>query len=97
MFCGEEKQYLINADMYCISVPTLIDSETKEINIKPLLSVKSMLEKLFTDNKSIMKRKLIVIESSCYIGMTREIFKDFCEEYPVYLYHSAERYDEGRT
>ena len=56
-----------------------------------------MLEKLFTDNKSIMKRKLIVIESSCYIGMTREIFKDFCEEYPVYLYHSAERYDEGRT
>jgi UDP-N-acetyl-D-glucosamine dehydrogenase len=52
-----------------------------------------MLEELLENTSE----KVVVIESSCYVGMTREIFKEFYDKFSAYVFHSAERYDEGRT
>lgn len=41
--------------------------------------------------------KIVVIESSCYVGMTRHLFKDFAEKHNAHILHSAERYDPGRV
>lgn len=52
-----------------------------------------MLDEILTDTY----HKIIVIESSCYVGMTRKLFEDLALKHNAYVLHSAERYDPGRV
>lgn len=40
--------------------------------------------------------KIVVIESSCYVGMTRSLFASLASKFNAHILHSAERYDPGR-
>jgi len=76
-------------DVFLISVPTLVD-DSKDIDISYLLNVKNEL------NKKILPGKLVVIESSVYVGATREIFGDYIIN-GIYVGFSPERVDPGRV
>lgn len=78
---------LKNCNIYIIAVPTNIN-ENKKVNLKHLYSVKNTLDKYIKPNN------IIVLESSIYVGGTREIFKDFLKQ-NVYVGFSPERISPG--
>ena len=78
---------LKNCNVYIIAVPTNID-ENKKVNLNHLYSVKKTLKKYIEPNNIIM------LESSIYVGGTREIFKDFLKQ-NVYVGFSPERISPG--
>jgi nucleotide sugar dehydrogenase len=79
---------LDDIDVFLISVPTLV--KDNDIDMSCLHSVKERL-------KSIAKpESLIMIESSVYVGATRELFSEFLDR-DVYVGFSPERVDPGRT
>lgn len=78
---------LKNCNIYIIAVPTNID-ENKKVNLNHLYSVKKTL------NKYIKPNDIIVLESSIYVGGTREIFKNFLKK-NVYVGFSPERISPG--
>lgn len=82
-----EESLLKNCNIYIIAVPTNID-ENKKVNLTHLRSVKKTL------NKYIKPNDIIVLESSIYVGGTREIFKDFLKK-NVYVGFSPERISPG--
>ena len=80
---------LEKCDIFLISVPTLVTKE-KEIDLSCLYTVKEALEKI------VKPGALIMIESSVYVGATREIFGNFRKK-GVYVGFSPERVDPGRV
>ena len=77
---------LEKCDIFLIAVPTDIDFETKQPKLKNLLQVRLMLE-TFAKRDSI-----VVIESSVYIGGTRELFGNL-KNNGIYVGFSPERVD----
>jgi nucleotide sugar dehydrogenase len=87
-FTNNENE-LKDVDLFCISVPTLLNKSKTNIENKPIMDVKKML-------LNIAKRhSTIVLESTIFVGGTREIFGDFlkCE---INVGFSPERVDSGR-
>jgi nucleotide sugar dehydrogenase len=79
---------LEDRDVFLISVPTLV--KDNNIDMSCLHSVKDRL-------RSIAKPEaLIMVESSVYVGATRELFSEFLDR-GVYVGFSPERVDPGRT
>lgn len=78
---------LENCDAFLISVPTLI--KNGEIDMSYLTNVKRQLEPI------VKKGALIVVESSVYVGATREIFGEFRKK-GIFVGFSPERVDPGR-
>jgi len=76
-------------NVFLISVPTLVSDEG-EIDMSYLHDVKFKLLPI------IKPGSLVVIESSVYIGATREIFSEFIDK-GVYVGFSPERVDPGRV
>lgn len=79
----------IHIDLFCISVPTLIN-EDYNINETNILAVLDMIKKY------LHAGTCVVIESSVYVGMTRKIFGHLRND-GVYIGFSPERIDPGRT
>jgi nucleotide sugar dehydrogenase len=76
-----------DCEVFLISVPTLV--KNGEIDMSYLYSVRDSI-------KDIVKPgSLIVVESSVYVGATREIFGDFHSK-GIYVGFSPERVDPGR-
>lgn len=80
---------LENCNVFLVSVPTLVKSD-KQIDLSCLYSVRDNLKKI------VKNGSLIMIESSVYVGATREIF-GFFRERGVFVGFSPERVDPGRT
>lgn len=80
---------LQNCDLFCIAVPTLLNSTKNDIDSGPILQVKKMLERVAKTDSTI------VIESSVYIGATRKLFSNFLE-LQINVGFSPERVDPGR-
>ena len=78
---------LKNCNIYIIAVPTNIRKDGS-VNLEHIYSVKQTLEKY------IKSDDIIVLESSIYIGGTREIFSDFLKK-NVYIGFSPERISPG--
>lgn len=80
---------LNNCDVFLVSVPTLV-KQNSDIDLSCLISVKESLLPIAKPGS------LIVVESSVYVGATREIFGEFINR-NVYVGFSPERVDPGRT
>ena len=79
---------LEDCEVFLISVPTLV--KNGNIDMSYLYSVKNSI-------KDILKPgALVVVESSVYVGATREIFGEFRDK-GVFVGFSPERVDPGRT
>jgi nucleotide sugar dehydrogenase len=79
---------LEDCDAFLVSVPTLV--KNGEIDMSYLYSVKDSI-------KDIVKPgALVVVESSVYVGATRDIFGEFRDK-DVFVGFSPERVDPGRT
>jgi nucleotide sugar dehydrogenase len=79
---------LKDCDVFLVSVPTII--KNGEIDMSYVYSVKESI-------KDIVKLgALVVVESSVYVGATRDIFGDFRNK-GVFVGFSPERVDPGRT
>jgi nucleotide sugar dehydrogenase len=75
-------------NVFLISVPTLV--KDNDIDMSCLYSVRGKL-------RSIVKPgSLIMVESSVYVGATRELFSEFLDS-GVHVGFSPERVDPGRT
>lgn len=85
-----QKDYsdLENCNVFLISVPTLVKSD-KQIDLSCLYSVRDNLKNIVNSGS------LIMVESSVYVGATREIFGCF-RELGVFVGFSPERVDPGR-
>jgi nucleotide sugar dehydrogenase len=77
-----------DCDVFLVSVPTLV--KNGEVDMSYLHSVKNSIK-----NK-IKPGALVVVESSVYVGATREIFGEFRNK-GVFVGFSPERVDPGRT
>jgi nucleotide sugar dehydrogenase len=82
-----DESYLKNSNIYIIAVPTNI-KKNGTINLECINSVKILLQKYISDNN------IIVLESSIYVGGTRELFSDFLKE-NIYVGFSPERISPG--
>lgn len=79
---------LEECNVFLISVPTLV--KNNDIDISYLYNVKEKI-------KDIVKSgALVMVESSVYVGATREIFGDFKDK-GIYVGFSPERVDPGRV
>jgi len=78
-----------SCNVFLVSVPTLVKSD-KQIDLSCLYSVRDNLKDV------IKSGSLIMVESSVYVGATREIF-GFFRELGVFVGFSPERVDPGRT
>jgi len=78
---------LDTCDLFLVSVPT--DVTNKKPDLNNLIHVRNLLEKV------AKKGSIIVVESSVYVGGTREIFGGFLDK-GVYVGFSPERIDPGR-
>lgn len=81
------ESYLNDCNIYIIAVPTNIQ-QNGLINLEHINNVKNTLKKY------IKKNDIIILESSIYIGGTREIFSEFLE-YDIYIGFSPERISPG--
>jgi nucleotide sugar dehydrogenase len=76
-------------DVFLVSVPTLVKNDT-DLDLSCLYSVRDTL-------KTIAKPgSLIMVESSVYVGATKELFGEFRHN-GVFVGFSPERVDPGRT
>jgi nucleotide sugar dehydrogenase len=82
-----DESYLKNSNIYIIAVPTNI-KKNGTINLECINSVKTLLHNYISDNN------IIVLESSIYVGGTRELFSDFLKE-NIYVGFSPERISPG--
>lgn len=79
---------LEDTDVFLVSVPTLVNDD-KTLDLSPLKDVSAKL-------KSIAKHgSLVVVESSVYVGATRELFSELLNN-SVNVAFSPERVDPGR-
>jgi len=79
---------LESCNVFLISVPTLVTSN-KQIDVSCLNKVEETLKNI------VKKGDLIVVESSVYVGATREIFGHYRNK-GIYIGFSPERVDPGR-
>jgi nucleotide sugar dehydrogenase len=79
---------LQDCNVFLISVPTLV--KNGDIDMSYIQSVKSSIENI------VKPGSLVMIESSVYVGATREYFSDFLER-GINVGFSPERVDPGRT
>lgn len=79
---------LDDCKVFIISVPTLVN-DNKDVD---MTFIKSVRERL---NNTLQKESLIVIESSVYVGATRELFNEFVAK-NIHVAFSPERVDPGR-
>lgn len=78
-----------DCDVFLVSVPTLVKEDTK-IDLSCLHAVRDTL-------KTIVKPgSLIMVESSVFVGATKELFGEF-RQLGVFVGFSPERVDPGRT
>jgi len=77
-------------DVFLVSVPTLVKDKTKELDLSSLYNVRDTLL------QKAKQGSMIVVESSVYVGATREIFGELRER-GVLVGFSPERVDPGRT
>ena len=82
---------LDNCDLFCISVPTLLNAEKNGIDTSYIESAAKTIDKV------AKKGSIVVIESSVAVGMTRTIMGHFRKERDLYIGFSPERVDPGRT
>ena len=80
---------LEDCNIFLVSVPTLVKKD-KSINVSFLHSVKNSIQNI------IKPGSLLVVESSVYVGATREIFGEFRER-GIFVGFSPERVDPGRV
>jgi nucleotide sugar dehydrogenase len=80
---------LSHCDVFLVSVPTLLDTN-KNVDMSYLISVRDTLLNISKPGS------LIVIESSVYVGATRQFFQMFLNK-GVHVAFSPERVDPGRT
>lgn len=88
-FTSNENE-LKDVDLFCVSVPTLLNDEKNGINETHILKVKEMLMRVAKMNSTV------VIESSIYVGGTRKLFENLLA-LGIYVGFSPERVDPGRT
>lgn len=79
---------LQDCNVFLISVPTLV--KNGDIDMSYIQSVKNSIKDIVTPGS------LVMVESSVYVGATREYFSDFLER-GIYVGFSPERVDPGRT
>lgn len=77
-----------SCDVFLVSVPTLVNKD-KTIDLKCLYAVRDSLKNI------IRSGSLLMVESSVYVGATREIFGSF-RDMGVFVGFSPERVDPGR-
>jgi nucleotide sugar dehydrogenase len=82
-----DESYLQNCNIYIIAVPTNIQ-QNGSINLHHINLVKKTL------NKYINKNDIIILESSIYVGGTRDIFSEFLKK-DIYVGFSPERISPG--
>ena len=82
---------LDNCDLFCISVPTLLNAEKNGIDTSYIESAAKTIDKV------AKKGSIVVIESSVAVGMTRDIMGHFRKDRGLYIGFSPERVDPGRT
>lgn len=82
---------LADCDLFCISVPTLLNTEKNGIDTSYVDSAASTIEKVAKPGS------VVVVESSVSVGMTRKIMGRFRKERDMYVGFSPERVDPGRT
>ncbi len=82
-----DESYLQHCDIYLIAVPTNINNKC-EINLSHIKKVKETLKKYIKPNN------IIVLESSIYIGGTRDLFSSLLKK-NVYVGFSPERISPG--
>ena len=85
----DNENNLRDIDLFCVAVPTLLNKH-KKIEKGPLLNVKDMLLRVAKEGSTI------VIESSLYIGGTRDIFGCFLEQ-NIHVGFSPERVNPGSS
>lgn len=78
---------LKTCNIYIIAISTNINND-KTVNISQLLNIKNILKKYIKPND------VIILESSIYIGGTKELFSDFLK-YNVFVGYSPERISPG--
>lgn len=79
---------LDDRNVFLISVPTLVKED--DIDMSYITNVKKSLDQI------VKPGDLVMVESSVYVGATREIFSDFVDR-GVNVGFSPERVDPGRT
>lgn len=79
---------LQDCNVFLISVPTLVKND--DIDMSYIQAVKSSIENI------VRPGSLVMVESSVYVGATREYFSDFLDR-GIYVGFSPERVDPGRT
>jgi nucleotide sugar dehydrogenase len=79
---------LQDCNVFLISVPTLV--KNGDIDMSYIQSVKNSIEKI------VRPGSLVMVESSVYVGATREYFSDFLDR-GIHVGFSPERVDPGRT
>lgn len=79
---------LQDCNVFLISVPTLV--KNNDIDMSYIQSVKNSIKDI------VRPGSLVMVESSVYVGATREYFSDFLER-GIYVGFSPERVDPGRT
>lgn len=86
---SSDENVLVGADMYCISVPTLLrdDKTIDDTYVKAAAA---------TVSKYAKPGSLVVMESSVFVGMTRDVLGQLREK-GVFVAFSPERVDPGRT
>jgi nucleotide sugar dehydrogenase len=88
-FFTNDENELKDCDLFCISVPTLLNESRDDINEGPIESVRKMLLRV------AKKGSTVVIESSVYVGATRKLFGCLLE-FDINVGFSPERVDPGR-
>ena len=81
---------LEHVDVFLISVPTLVTADKQDVDMSYLVSARDTLLNI------VKPGALVMIESSVYVGATRELFNVFLEK-GIYVGFSPERVDPGRT
>jgi nucleotide sugar dehydrogenase len=84
-----EELHNVCCDAFLISVPTLVNSKTGNIDMSYLDCVRDKLRDIVTPGS------LVMVESSVYVGATRELFAEF-RNAGVFVGFSPERVDPGR-
>jgi len=88
LFFTYNENDLKEVDLFCICVPTLLNKNKTGIDNTHLLNVKNMLLRVAKEKCTI------VIESSIFVGGTRELFGCFLEK-NIYVGFSPQRVNPG--
>ena len=88
LFFTHDENDLKDVDLFCICVPTLLNENKTGIDNTHILNVKNMLLRVAKE------RSTIVIESSLFVGGTRQLFWCFLEK-NIYVGFSPQRVNPG--